>query len=93
MIKGSQRKIILINGAESSPFETAYFVLRSSAEDSGAAHADMVREANRIIELSVPEASRRFRRREAFLARLRAAALFFGGTLTGGSLVALLLTR
>ncbi len=90
MIRGIQKKIILLNGTESSPFETAYFVLRSDIGDERAAHADMVREANRIIELSVPETSRRARRREALFARLRAAALFFGGVALGSGLSALL---
>ena len=90
MIKGSQRQIILIKGDESSLFESAYFVLRRGAEQSGARHDDMVREANRIIEKSLPAGAARIKRRELFAGRLRAVTIFLGGTLLGGTAVALL---
>ncbi len=47
MIKGAQKKMIVIKTSDSAVFEEAYFVLR---RERNAVEADMVREANRIIE-------------------------------------------
>ena len=90
MIKGSQRQIILITGDEASLFESAYFVLRREAEHNGAQHDDMVREANRIIEKSLPAGAARIKRRELFAGRLRNAGLFIGGSLFVGAAVAII---
>ena len=49
MIKGAQKKMIVIKTSDSAVFEEAYFVLR---RERPAVEADMVREANRIIENS-----------------------------------------
>jgi len=89
MIKGSQRQIILIKGDESSLFESAYFVLRREAEQSGARHEDMVREANRIIEKSLPAGAERIKKRQLFAHRVRSAAIFLGGCLFGCAATAL----
>ena len=89
MINGSQRKIILINGGESSLFESAYFVLRKDAERSGAAHTDMIREANRIIEKNLPGGAARMRRREKLRVRLKNAAFFAAGGVVGGGIFSL----
>ncbi len=88
MIRGSQKKVLFIEGSESSLFESAYFVLRKSAEDSGASHDDMVREANRIIEERVSLG--RSRRRDRRIAKIRTTALFLLGSLAGGGASALL---
>ena len=47
MIKGAQKKMIVVKTAESAVFEEAYFVLR---RESLAQEADMVSEASRIID-------------------------------------------
>ena len=47
MIKGAQRKMIVMKTAESNMFEEAYFVMRRGVDCS---ESDMVSEANRIIE-------------------------------------------
>ncbi len=89
MIKGSQRQIILINGGESSYFESAYFVLRKDAEKKGAGHGDMIREANRIIERSLPQSAARIKRREKAKGFLCRAAIFAGGAVFGGGVFSL----
>ena len=83
MIKGCQRKIILIQVAESSLFETAYFVLRKGAEAQEKSHADIMKEANRIIERRLPSNLARVRRRERILRRLKCCAIFLIGALSG----------
>ena len=88
MIKGCKREIILINGSESSLFESAYFVLRSDASNGGAHHEDMVREANRIIEKSLPGGAQRIKREARLKNRLLGAATFLFGSLAGGGIVA-----
>lgn len=50
MLKGCQRKMIVVQGKDKSMFETAYFVLRRESESRGIREADMVAEANRIID-------------------------------------------
>ncbi len=89
MIKGCERKIILVQGAESSPFETAYFVLRKGAEMQEKSHSDIMKEANRIIERRLPSEMFRARRRERICKRLKYCAFFIVGALSGGGTVAL----
>lgn len=52
MLKGCQRRMIVVQGRDKSLFETAYFVLRRESEGRGVRQADMVSEANRIIDES-----------------------------------------
>lgn len=47
MIKGAQKRMIVVKTSDSSIFEEAYFVLRKDSLGGG---EDMVAEANRIIE-------------------------------------------
>lgn len=49
MLRGYQRKLIMIRTKESSIFESAFFILRGSSS-TGAVSDEMVAEANRIIE-------------------------------------------
>lgn len=90
MIKGCKREIILINGSESSLFENAYFVLRSDAAEGGVCHDDMVREANRIIEKSLPGGAQRIKREAILKKRLTSLAVFLCGFVTGGGILALI---
>ncbi len=46
MIKGAQKRMIVIKTSDSSIFEEAYFVMRNEKASS---NEDMVSEANRII--------------------------------------------
>lgn len=53
MLKGAQKRMVMLRTADSSLFETAYFILR----DDGNASADtkqptMLEEANRILDQS-----------------------------------------
>ena len=49
MIKGAQKRMIVLKTADSAVFEEAYFVLR---RENNCGEGDMVTEANRIIESS-----------------------------------------
>lgn len=49
MLKGCQRKIIVMKNTGSNIFEEAYFVLRENAVKAHLSEIDMIEEANRII--------------------------------------------
>lgn len=53
MLKGAEKRMIVIRTRESRVFEEAYFVLRRDAPRVEG-EADMLREANRILENSHP---------------------------------------
>ena len=53
MLRGCQKKIILLKNTGSELFDEAYFILREDAPvRSLPAEPDMIREANRILEES-----------------------------------------
>lgn len=52
MIKGCQRKVIVVKGEEENMFEYAYFILKNNLKYDRLGEVDMVSEANRIIEES-----------------------------------------
>lgn len=54
MIRGAQKRMIVLRTRDSRVFEEAYFVMRREAEGDGASEQDMIREANRILERSLP---------------------------------------
>ena len=54
MIRGAQKRMIVLRTRDSRVFEEAYFVVRREAEGDGASEQDMIREANRILERSLP---------------------------------------
>ena len=85
MIKGAQKKMIVVKTSESAVFEEAYFVLR---RESLAQEADMVREASRIIEShgEKKRTGKGIKIREAVLCTL----LFIVGAFCGGGAAALL---
>ncbi len=94
MLRGSQKQMIVVRTRDSRMFEEAYFVMRRGAKQSEADELDMLWEANRIIESSLPrpspgsvpvssEAGRRF--------GLLQGLVWFGmGVLSGGGLMGLL---
>ena len=53
MLKGAQKRMIVIRTRDSRLFEEAYFVMRRDLPDSGAHRSDMLWEANRIVERSL----------------------------------------
>ncbi len=50
MLKGVQRKLIMLQIRESDLFETAYFVLRENGQNRPHDRNEMLNEANRILE-------------------------------------------
>ena len=52
MIRGAQKKMIVLRTHQSRLFEEAYFVMRHNADEEGQEH-DILREANLILEGSL----------------------------------------
>ena len=54
MLKGTQKKVVIIKDTKSGIFDEAYFILKNNT-DVSVQTRDMVAEANRIINCSVTE--------------------------------------
>lgn len=96
MLKGSQKQMIVVRTRDSRVFEEAYFVMRRGAE-RGADEMDMLWEANRIIESSLPADRRQGAlpcpapNTEGWLTPATRRFLWFlGGLVSGGGVTGLL---
>ena len=90
MLRGSQKRMIVVRTRDSRLFEEAYFVMRKDTEASDPHRPDMLWEANRIIESTLPPEERDG---EPPAVGLRGGlrVLWFGlGALCGGGVVGLL---
>ncbi len=95
MLRGAQKQMIVVRTHGNRVFEEAYFVIRRGAIQADADESDMLREANRIIENSLPPPARPPREmiREEAQSRfhLMAGLVWFGmGFATGAGIVGLL---
>ncbi len=82
MLKGAQKRMIVVKTANSRVFEEAYFVMRT---DTVSADGDMVGEANRIIENC--SGTRREKKMRSLSRAFAVIGAFMGGSLFGGGLV------
>ena len=92
MLKGCQRKMVIVPGKDKELFETAYFVLRRESEKRTLRHRDLLEEANRIINAQQIRVGRETDRRGR---RWYGWALWLFGVLVGagGSLLICALCR
>lgn len=98
MIRGAQKKMIVIRTHDSRVFEEAYFVMRKETE-SAVEDGDMLTEADRIIRRSTagmtatafPRQEQRESAGERRRQRVRSVLWFFVGALAGGGGMGLLL--
>jgi hypothetical protein len=86
MIKGAQKKMIVLKTSDSAVFEEAYFVLRRESRDFD---EDMVREANRIIEDG--GGRRSSKRKRISKGWIYGMAGFLSGACFGGGIAALII--
>ena len=84
MIKGAQKRMIVVKTADSAIFEEVHFVMR---RDSSAERMDMLAEANRIIE-SCDCSKKRGKIRRARGALLSLCVFMCGGV-AGGVIAAI----
>ena len=80
MLKGAQKKMIVVKTGDSKFFEEAYFVVRNDALCSG---GDMVGEANKIIDSCGAKKERKIKNLSLPLISVCA---FMGGSLFGGAI-------
>jgi hypothetical protein len=94
MLKGAEKRMIVVRTRDSRMFEEAYFVVRPEVDRGTGTETDMLREANRILEGSAAE--NRYGRISCpedpryGSGLLRGLVWFFLGLLTGGGGVGLL---
>ena len=90
MIKGCEKKLILVPCGEASPFETAYFILRKDSEDICGGGDNILKEADRIIaERSYSRVKKR--RSFAFRKALTGFFCFSAGFLFGSAVACIIL--
>lgn len=81
MIKGAQKKMIVVRTADSPIFEEAYFVMRNA---SNCGERDMIDEANRIIDQS--GVGKREKRHAASRSLIFSLCSFMGGSVVGAAI-------
>ena len=93
MLRGAEKRMIVVRTRDSRLFEEAYFVVRPEADKPRFEESDMLLEANRLLENSMTGARAERSARELLSDR---GGFFWGllrftlGLLTGGGAVGLL---
>ena len=91
MLRGAKKNMIVVRTRDSRMFEEAYFVMRRDSSLATVGDADMLWEANRILENTVPQGrSVRGGDSDKRGGRLRGAIGFLLGAVSGGGCVGLL---
>lgn len=94
MLRGAEKRMIVVRTRDSRLFEEAYFVVRPEAGKGDADGTDMLWEANRILENSMAGAKREglltSKASPPRLGSLRGLIWFAAGLLTGGGVSCLL---
>ena len=67
MLKGAQKKVIIVKDTKSGIFDEAYFIVKNSADHTNLTKRDMVSEAERIISGSVINDGEQTKKSENFL--------------------------
>ena len=83
MLKGCQRKAIVVRGDADCSFEAAYFIMRVN-KAANVSEEDMLSEARRIVERS--QGSSKLPKRSF----IKEALKFVGGMICGGGIVGLI---
>ena len=92
MLRGAKKNMIVVRTRDSRMFEEAYFVMRRNAGITATDESDMLWEANRILESTVPHSSHEPRKAETATRfdKLRGRFWYGLGVISGGGLVGLL---
>ena len=89
MIRGAQKKMIVVRTRNSRMFEEAYFVMRQGA-DEGSQNHDILREANRILEGNLSGYGQERQAKEKRRHLRERVLMFLAGLACGGGSVGLL---
>ncbi len=92
MLKGAKKNMIVVRTRDSRVFEEAYFVMRRDAGGTVTDDSDMLWEANRILENTIPSAeqTRVYPKPTDRGSRLKNLLWFGLGLLSGGGIVGLI---
>ncbi len=94
MLRGAEKRMIVVRTKDSRLFEEAYFVVRPEAGNRTDDDLDMLWEANRILENSMAGAKRERpsppHSLPAPFGLVRGLVWFLSGLLTGGGIASLL---
>ena len=94
MLRGAEKRMIVVRTRDSRLFEEAYFVVRPEAEGRERDDTDMLREANRILDNSMAAAKEREALPHPALSHrsglIRGLFWFFAGLVVGGGAASLL---
>lgn len=96
MIKGCQRRMIMVKGEAESVFEAAYFVMKTLPEHDRLCESDMAAEAERIASGSLTRACESGEERKVRAKRRwwgRAAAFLMGLVLGIGATLAVVVLK
>ena len=93
MLKGAQKRMVMLRTADSSIFETAYFILRDDAAPPAKdTRPTMLEEANRILSQSfAPQAAAKDQKQGRLRKLWQRLPAFLLGLLSGAGLCALLI--
>ena len=86
MLKGAQKRMIVVKTQDSRIFEEAYFVMRTDVAASG---EDMVSEANKIIDKCCEKRREKVKRVETAI--LVPICAFMGGSIIGSGITLLVM--
>ena len=94
MLKGAEKRMIVVRTRDSRMFEEAYFVVRPEADRDSRNESDMIREANRLLENSMAGWQDETVRGTSPIHRrggiYRRAIWFLAGLLSGGGVIGIL---
>ena len=92
MLRGARKNMIVVRTRDSRVFEEAYFVMRRDNSLSAMDEADMLWEANRILENALPANGKKAlsAHGEEVRRRWRGILWFCAGLLSGGGATGLL---
>lgn len=92
MLRGAKKNMIVVRTRDSRMFEEAYFVMRRNAGTTAADELDMLWEANRILESTLPPSAHESNRADKKLRPgILRGLLWYGiGLCSGGGLVGLI---
>ena len=94
MIKGCRKRMVIVSGLKDSDIETAYFVMKDSADCEILDDEDIVKKANSIIESSLSQTVEFKRKSDNDLEKAKNSVKYFiffaMGIISGAAIVLLL---
>ena len=71
MVKGCERRLVIYKSKNSKYFSEIHFIMKEEIDAKSEKRRDIIAEANKIVEESVPKSAKRKKRRVAPSCRVR----------------------